>query len=170
MGDRSQAVRAAAAVAILLGGGYTIATTMNGSTEPSTAPEQSGSSAAASPAADPSPKDRTPKGHHHGGGHDHAHAHAALGDGTTATVAGYRLDRLRLTGDRLRFRVTNPAGDPQTAFAIRHRKPLHLFVVANDLSEFRHVHPEPDRAGTWSVDVPDLTPERHRVVAEFAPM
>lgn len=164
MGDRSEAVRAAAAVAILLGGGYAVATTTSGSAEPSVGTDQPVGSAPAGAAANPTPADTPSPGHA-----DHSHQHAARGDGTTATVAGYRMEQLRLSGDRLQFQVTDREGKPQTRFAVRHRKPLHLFVFADDLSEFRHVHPVPDAAGTWTVDVPDAAPGPNRVVAEFTP-
>src|SRR5699024_3108661 len=71
---------------------------------------------------------------------------------------------------RLTFRVLDPAGEPVTAYAQQHEKDLHLIVVRSDGAEFRHVHPELDKAtGTWSVPWTWDDAGVYRVYTDFVP-
>ncbi len=105
--------------------------------------------------------------HRHGAG-----GHVVIGEGLSASLRGYTLDALDLrpAGSQLSFRILGPSGEPHDDFAVTHTKRLHLFVVSEDLSDFRHVHPSRDASGTWTVALPDITPGRNHVVAEFAPI
>lgn len=115
-----------------------------------------------------------------GEGGDHTHApgqeHAAagpLGDGTRASVDGYRMTDVRLpAADRsgeVSFRILDPSGAPLTSYAEEQTKLLHLYVVRADLSAFRHVHPELGDDGTWRAQVDLGAAGPWRVVAEFVP-
>jgi hypothetical protein len=84
-------------------------------------------------------------------------------------VAGYTLQDVRLSGDRLSFRVFGRSGEPMTRFAVTHTKPLHMFLFSTDLTDFRHVHPVMNPGGLWTLEVPDLAGGRYRVVVEFKP-
>lgn len=95
------------------------------------------------------------------------------GNGTSATVDGYTMADVRLppadrTGE-VSFRIVDEAGSPLTAYTPEQTKLLHLYVVRDDLGEFRHVHPELGDDGTWRGRVDLGSAGRWRVVAEFIP-
>lgn len=109
-------------------------------------------------------------------GHTHApgqgHTSLAVGDGTRASEVGYTLDgvQVRESSDgigELRFRIDDYEGDPVTDYVEELTKELHLYVVADDLTVFRHLHPTLGDDGTWTApfDVPDAG--AYRVVTEF---
>lgn len=95
------------------------------------------------------------------------------GDGTRASVAGYTMEDARLPGaDRtgvVSFRIVDEAGTAVTDYLPEQTKLLHLYVVRDDLGEFRHVHPELGDDGTWRGRVDLGGPGWWRVVAEFIP-
>lgn len=96
-----------------------------------------------------------------------------VGDGTAAEVEGYRMTDVTLpgadgTGD-VSFRILDPSGAPLTAYTEEQTKLLHLYVVRDDLDQFRHLHPTLADDGTWTARVDLGTPGRWRVVAEFIP-
>jgi hypothetical protein len=96
----------------------------------------------------------------------------AVGDGTTSTEVGYSLDGLQVREQpdgigEVRFRIDDHEGEPVTDYVEELTKELHLYVVNDDLTVFRHLHPTRADDGTWSApfDVPDAG--GYRVVAEF---
>jgi hypothetical protein len=96
-----------------------------------------------------------------------------VGDGTSTDVEGYRMTDVRLpgaegTGD-VSFRILAPSGDPLMTYTEEQTKLLHLYVVRDDLSQFRHLHPILADDGTWTARVDLGAPGRWRVVAEFIP-
>ncbi|GAA3552031.1 hypothetical protein [Nocardioides daeguensis] len=96
-----------------------------------------------------------------------------VGDGTSAEVEGYRMADVRLpgadgTGD-VAFRVLDPSGAPLLSYTEEQTKLLHLYVVRDDLAQFRHLHPTLADDGTWTARVDLGSPGRWRVVAEFIP-
>ena len=96
------------------------------------------------------------------------------GDGLSDSHDGYRLAPVTLPTGRGRavpvaFRIIGPDGAPATAYEPVQTKPLHLYVVREDLTAYQHLHPE--LAGdTWTatVDVPDGG--AYRIYAEFIPV
>lgn len=96
-----------------------------------------------------------------------------VGDGTTAQVRGYRMTDVRLPGaerpGEVSFRILDRAGEPLTEYTEEQTKLLHLYVVRDDLAEFRHLHPVLGDDGTWRGQVDLGTPGRWRVVAELIP-
>lgn len=96
-----------------------------------------------------------------------------VGDGTAATVSGWTMGAVRLPGaDRpgeVSFRITDATGKALTNYQPEQTKLLHLYVVRDDLAQFRHVHPTLGDDGTWRGRVDLGTPGRWRVVAEFIP-
>ena len=48
-------------------------------------------------------------------------------------------------------------------------KRLHLYVVRNDLQDFRHLHPVLGKDGTWRTRVALAGPGSYRVLTEFTP-
>ncbi|RYB93062.1 hypothetical protein EUA93_01045 [Nocardioides oleivorans] len=109
-------------------------------------------------------------------GHTHApgqgHTSLPVGDGTRVSEVGYSLDGLQVREradgiGELRFRIDDYEGEPVTDYVEELTKDLHLYVVNDDLTVFRHLHPTLDDEGTWSApfDVPDAG--GYRVVTEF---
>ena len=108
-------------------------------------------------------------GHSHVGG---AMVSMPVGDGTTSSEVGYSLDGLQVREQpdgvgEVRFRIDDHDGEPVTDYVEELSKELHLYVVNDDLTVFRHLHPTRDDSGTWSApfDVPDAG--GYRVVTEF---
>lgn len=95
------------------------------------------------------------------------------GDGTSASVGGYTVRDVRLPGaegpGEVSFRIVDAAGETVTDYEPEQTKLLHLYVVRDDLAEFRHVHPELGDDGLWRGRVDLGGPGRWRVVAEFVP-
>jgi hypothetical protein len=109
-------------------------------------------------------------------GHTHApgqgHTSLPVGDGTRDSEVGYSLAALQVREQsdgigELRFRIEDYEGDPVTDYVEELTKELHLYVVNDDLTVFRHLHPTRADDGTWTApfDVPDAG--GYRVVTEF---
>ncbi|MFI6040250.1 hypothetical protein ACIA8C_01370 [Nocardia sp. NPDC051321] len=102
-------------------------------------------------------------------------AHSAGSDtGLSETRSGYTLADLTAPTEpnqagALRFRITGPDGAPVVQFRTQHDKKLHLIVVRSDATQYRHVHPTMDAAGTWSIDWTWAQPGTYRVFTDFLP-
>lgn len=110
----------------------------------------------------------------HGGGHAGAAASADDPRGLAVSYGGYTLTDLTapaVAGERdaIEFRLTDAAGEPVTDYEISHDKALHLIVVRTDGAGFRHVHPETDGDGGWSVPFDFDAAGTYRVFADFVP-
>jgi hypothetical protein len=68
----------------------------------------------------------------------------------------------------LRFTVEAADGEPVTGFDELHERRMHLIVVRRDGTEFRHLHPEINAAGTWSVPVRFGEAGVYRAFADFS--
>jgi hypothetical protein len=68
----------------------------------------------------------------------------------------------------LRFTIETAGGEPVTEFDELHERRMHLIVVRRDGTEFRHLHPEIDAAGTWSVPVRFGEAGVYRAFADFS--
>lgn len=102
-----------------------------------------------------------------------AAASAAL-PGLSLEADGYLLSPVAAPGatdedGELSFQVLDPEGEPVTEYTEEHEKDLHLIVVREDGSEFRHVHPELDAEGTWSIPWTWEEAGAYRVFADFTP-
>jgi hypothetical protein len=108
-------------------------------------------------------------------GHTHAEGEEEIvGDGTRFSAGGYslvdvRLPRFSLQPGDLTFRIVDRRGRPVTAYREEQTKLLHLYVVRNDLQDFRHLHPVLGEDGTWRARVALAGPGSYRVLAEFSP-
>lgn len=94
--------------------------------------------------------------------------------GLSLSADGYRLSPVSTPGavgeaGELRFSVLDEDGAPVREFSEEHEKELHLIVVREDGSEFRHVHPELDAEGTWSLPWTWDEAGTYRVFADFTP-
>ena len=108
-------------------------------------------------------------GHSHAGG---GMVSMAVGDGTRVSEVGYSLSGLQVRErpagiGEVRFRIDDYDGNAVTDYVEELTKELHLYVVNDDLTVFRHLHPTRSEDGTWTApfDVPDAG--GYRVVTEF---
>lgn len=53
-------------------------------------------------------------------------------------------------GRELHLSITDSHGETVTEFDETHDRRMHLIVVRRDGTDFRHLHPEMDEAGTWT--------------------
>ena len=111
------------------------------------------------------------------GEHTHAsetgdHITPLVGDGTRATEFGYTMEAVSLprtaaVAGRVSFRIRFLDGHVVTDYSQEQTKLLHLYVVRQDLTMFRHLHPTLAKDGTWSAPLTLPEPGRYRVIAEF---
>lgn len=73
------------------------------------------------------------------------------------------------TDGELLLTVIGPDGNPVTDFELEHEKNLHLIAVRADGQHFRHVHPEMNDEGTWSIPWQWEAAGSYRVFADFVP-
>jgi len=70
----------------------------------------------------------------------------------------------------LRFVIRDPRnGQPVTSYELVHEKLFHLFVVSYDLSVFAHVHPEPQKDGSFILEWNFPKPGPYQLYADFFP-
>ncbi|MDR7233557.1 heavy-metal-associated domain-containing protein [Agrococcus sediminis] len=94
--------------------------------------------------------------------------------GLSLDADGYRLSPITAPAEageeaELRFSVLGADDQPLLEYTEEHEKDLHLIVVRQDGSEFRHVHPEIDAEGTWSIPWSWEEAGTYRVFADFTP-
>jgi hypothetical protein len=98
---------------------------------------------------------------------------AAPDDGLSDSHDGYTLRPVTVPTGRgaavpLAFRVHGPDGRPAVGYAPLQERPLHLYVVREDLQFYQHLHPE--LAGdTWTANVRVPDGGVYRAYAEFVP-
>lgn len=106
--------------------------------------------------------------------HAAAVATAELPGGLAVSQQGYTLrpatSVLRAGGAQpFRFTVTGPDGQVVRDYTTGHEKELHLIVVGRDLSDFQHLHPGRDAAGTWTLPLTLPAAGTYRMYADFTP-
>ena len=70
----------------------------------------------------------------------------------------------------LDIRVAQPkTGTRVKQFQIVHEKPIHLFIVSEDLAYFSHEHPDLKGDGTFSLDTRLPKPGTYKLLADFFP-
>jgi hypothetical protein len=105
----------------------------------------------------------------HGATATASHEPAGLGvsaDGYTLRLGPTQMQRREAA--QLRFSIEGSGGAAVTEFDELHEKRMHLIVVRRDGAEFRHLHPEMDAAGTWTVPVELGEAGVYRVFADFS--
>ena len=105
------------------------------------------------------------------GSHEEPASHAPAGLAVAEGGYALRVDRTSFPAGEagaLRFTIAGAAGDPVTGFDRLHERRMHLIVVRRDGTGFRHLHPEMDAAGTWSVPVELGEAGVYRVFADFS--
>lgn len=94
--------------------------------------------------------------------------------GLAVAKDGYQLTTLAAPAEsgadgRLSLSIIGPNGKPVTDFDLEHEKEFHLLTVRSDGQHFRHVHPEMDANGTWSIPWQWDAPGSYRVIAHSIP-
>jgi hypothetical protein len=108
------------------------------------------------------------------GTHEDTMEGAVMVSGLSLEQGGYELGVVSApetvgSAGELSFTVTTADGEPVTDFTEEHTKRLHLIVVRSDGSQFRHVHPEMDADGRWSLPWTWDAAGSYRVYADFVP-
>jgi hypothetical protein len=71
---------------------------------------------------------------------------------------------------RIEIRSVNPkTGAPVKQFQIIHEKPIHLFIVGEDLEYFSHEHPSLGSDGAFRLDTRLPKPGTYKLLADFMP-
>lgn len=71
---------------------------------------------------------------------------------------------------RMEFTVRHPGTEKLVdSFEVVHDKRYHLFVISQDMSEFQHIHPELQAAGSWAIDVTLPKAGYYWVISDFVP-
>lgn len=106
-------------------------------------------------------------------GHSNGHHHLT-GDGLKSSVSGYEIKLLTAKipskeAVNLEFTLTKD-GEVLREIPIAHEHPVHLVIVAKDLSWYRHVHPYQDSKdpnAKWVVPTNMPYDGDYRVIAQF---
>jgi hypothetical protein len=94
-------------------------------------------------------------------------------DGLTDSFEGYRMEPVSLPEKRgkavpVSFRLHGPDGAPLTSLQIVQAKPLHLYLVRQDISGYQHLHPTLE-GDVWSSPIDIDDGGSYRLYAEFTP-
>ncbi|GAA1115494.1 hypothetical protein NE857_25975 [Nocardiopsis exhalans] len=124
-------------------------------------------------------QETTDHGQHGQEGDADTAGHGAHADDAAPLGLGLAQDGYQLTGvsapeetgseGELTFAVSTSGGEPVTAFELNHEKEMHLIAVRADGQHFRHVHPELDTDGTWSIPWEWEEAGTYRIFADFVP-
>lgn len=94
-------------------------------------------------------------------------------DGLTDSFEGYRMVPVSLPEKRgkavpVSFRLHGPDGAALTSLQIVQAKPLHLYLIRQDISGYQHLHPTPE-GDLWSAPIDIDDGGSYRLYAEFTP-
>jgi hypothetical protein len=89
-------------------------------------------------------------------------------DGLSDAYDGFRAEPLALPARRGPGTVSLRITGPTTDFQIVHTKPMHMYVLRDDLSGYQHLHPEVVD-GAWTAPVSIKDGGAYRVYVEFTP-
>ena len=94
-------------------------------------------------------------------------------DGLSDSFEGYRMEPVALPEKRGKavpasFRIQGPDGAPLKGFEIVQAKPLHLYLIRQDVSGYQHLHPTLE-GDVWSTPIDIDDGGSYRLYAEFMP-
>lgn len=69
----------------------------------------------------------------------------------------------------LSFQIKNPQGEKVSELEIVHEKPMHLFMVSEDLSQYFHEHPAKQTDGTYTLPFTFPAGGKFKVYIDFKP-
>jgi hypothetical protein len=94
------------------------------------------------------------------------------GDGLSDSHDGFLIQPVVLPTTRgkapISFRILGPTGKALTEYETAQTKPLHLYLIRDDVSGYQHLHPTLV-ADVWSTEVDLDDGGAYRVYAEFTP-
>ena len=96
--------------------------------------------------------------HHHHGHHHHGHHE----QGSTEV-----LTNVTYTDGKLRIEIKDDKGNAPR-LSISHEKEIHVIVVSNDLTVYKHIHPEKQRDGVF-IAYENLEPGLLQVFVDISP-
>ena len=67
------------------------------------------------------------------------------------------------------FQINNPEGEKISDLEIVHEKPMHLFMVSQDLSQYFHEHPEKSKDGTYKLPFTFPNGGKFKIYIDFKP-
>ncbi|WP_022916724.1 hypothetical protein [Ruania albidiflava] len=107
-------------------------------------------------------------------GHEGGHTGETAPLGLGIAQDGYQLTAVTAPTDTstegsLSLTITGPDGSPVTDFELEHEKELHLITVRADGQHFRHVHPEMNDDGAWTIPWQWEAAGSYRIFADFLP-
>lgn len=70
----------------------------------------------------------------------------------------------------LTFQIKNPKGEIVSDMEIVHEKPMHLFIVSEDLSQYFHEHPEKQPDGTYQLPFTFPNGGKFKIFIDFKPL
>jgi len=111
-------------------------------------------------------------GEHAAGENSHSKTHgepAANASGFSAEVTTNPARPVAGADTEIILTVKDPSGATVRDLAIVHEKPMHLIVVSSDLSEFYHIHPEPQADGTYRVKETFPFGGEYKLYVDFKP-
>lgn len=97
----------------------------------------------------------------------------AHSDGLSDSFDGYLMRPVTLPSSRgkaipVSFHILGPDGAPLTGYETVQAKPMHLFLIRDDISGYQHLHPTLD-GDTWSTTMDVDDGGSYRLYAEFTP-
>lgn len=69
----------------------------------------------------------------------------------------------------LSFQVKNPKGEKVTDLEIVHEKPMHLFLVSEDLAQYFHEHPQKQADGSYQLPFTFPNGGKFKIFIDFKP-
>ena len=94
------------------------------------------------------------------------------GGGAPAYRAEFRAEPAEVKAGEnvtLVFTVRDAEGKAVRDLPVVHEKPMHLLVISKDLSEFNHLHPEPQADGTYRVAHTFPSGGDYKLYADYTP-
>jgi len=95
-------------------------------------------------------------------------------DGLSDSFEGYRMVPVSLPDKRgkavpVSFRLLGPDGAALSYLRIVQARPVHLYLIRQDISGYQHLHPAIDGDDVWSVPIDLDDGGSYRLYAEFMP-
>ncbi|HEU5471964.1 MAG TPA: hypothetical protein VFV67_15035 [Actinophytocola sp.] len=96
---------------------------------------------------------------------------SVVDEGLDVVHDGYRIVLSEEPAERgaavpVAFRILDMRGNPLTRYDIGHTKPLHFYVLREDMSQYQHLHPEL-HGDTWHTTIAVPDGGLYRLYAEF---
>lgn len=112
-------------------------------------------------------------GNHNSDGHSQEHGGGGEGKveiGQPVVTWSYEEDSISPEQEvEMKVHIAAADGSAVEQFEVNHEKLLHLIVVSEDLSYFRHLHPDYEAEGTFAVRTSFPEGGRYKLISDFIP-